>query len=90
MAMVEIGVVRVFVGKSMMPVPVSMRLARLNAGLVFVFMFVVFVVDMLMLMLDFVVSMLVFVLFGEVQVNAGGHAGGRAHELRSQRLMKEQ
>ena len=53
-----------------------MRFLGIWAG--FVAVLVVLIVNMLVFVLQFFMGVLVFVVFGQVQVDAGGHAQGRA------------
>ena len=82
MAMVDVRVVRMPVPKRFMPVPVRMRLRHRS----FVSVVMMVVVEMAVLVLDWLVSMVMGMPFGQMQPDAERHQQARDDQLRSDRL----
>jgi hypothetical protein len=82
MAMVNVRVVRMPVPKRFMPVPVRMRLRHRS----FVSVVMMVVVEMAVLVLDWLVSMVMGMPFGQMQPDAERHQQARDDQLRSDRL----
>ena len=81
----DVRVVRMPVPKRFVPVPVRMRLCRRS----FVSMAMMVVVEMAVLVLDWLVSMVMGMPFGQMQPDAERHQQARNDELRSDRLAQE-
>ena len=77
MPMMDIGIVRMFVAHADVTMAVGVRLLRTLARLVFV-------------LVMFVMSVFMFVVFGQVQVDAGGRAQSRADEAGADGFVEEQ
>ena len=83
----EVGIVRVFVPKGRVVMPVGVRLAGRIVGAVGVL--VMLVVDVAMLMVHRLMQVVVFVLLGQMQIDAQRHEDGGGGELRGDRLTKQ-
>ena len=82
MAMVDVRVVRMPAPKRFMPTPVRMRLRHRS----FVSVVMMVVVEMAVLVLDWLVSMVMGMPFGQMQPDAERHQQARDDQLRSDRL----
>jgi len=88
MPMMKVGVVRVLVAQGRVAMPVGMRLV---GGLTrSVGMPMVHVVGVTVLMRQRLVSMLMLMPFGEVEIDADGHQDRRADQLRGDGLVEYQ
>ena len=87
MPVVQVRVVGVRMLHRRMMVPVGVRFAR--GGVRSMVVLVVFVMDMTVLVLKRLVNMLVFVLLGEVQVDAQAHQHSGKGELPGHRVTEQ-
>ena len=85
---VDIRIMRMLMAQALMLVAVGVRLPGVLGR--FVLMLMMLIVDVLMFVLEFFVGMLVLVVFGEVEVDAGGHAQGGGGKAGAERFVKEE
>lgn len=84
---VDIRIMRMLMAQALMLVAMGVGLPGVLAG--FVLMLMMFIMDVLMFVLEFFVGVLVLVVFGEVEVDAGCHAQGGGYKAHGKRFTKK-